>query len=269
VRTFLAAAVYHTHLLQRFPERAPQAAFGRGVPLSPLFFELTGMSPRQRNASVRLGPMVVGLLLASLVWPSQVTAQEALEILQSAADRHQAISGFCADFRQVVENDILRETTRSRGQICQADSDRFEMRFSDPPDGDRVVADGEHLWIYLPSADPGQVFQGAVNGGGGQFDLHREFLSEPGQRYAPTLEGRDEVDGRETWVLFLEPMGRSPFLRARIWVDAADFMVRKLEITEDEGFVRMVELSDLEVNPTIPPERFQFEPPSGVQVIRR
>lgn len=213
--------------------------------------------------------MALAGLLAALAWPSAAMAQQPLDILQSAADRYQAISGFCADFQQVVENDILRETTRSRGQICQADSDRFEMRFADAFDGDRVVADGEHLWIYLPSADPGQVFQGAANGGGGQFDLHREFLSEPGRRYAPTLEGRDEVDGRETWVLLLEPMGPSPFLRARIWVDAADFMVRKLEITEDEGFVRMVELSALEVNPTIPPERFQFEPPSGVQVIRR
>lgn len=211
------------------------------------------------------------LLLATvalLVVPSSLVAQDARSILQAAADRHQALSGFCADFRQVVDNDILRQVTRSRGELCQAGSDLFEMRFTDP-EGDRVVADGEHIWIYLPSADPGQVFQGVLNGSGGQFDLHRELLAEPGERYLPTLEGEEEVDGHRTHVLALEPAGVSPFLRARVWVDVSNHMLRKLQITEDEGFVRTVELSALEVNPTIPPERFQFEPPSGVQVIRR
>jgi len=205
---------------------------------------------------------------ALFVLPSAADAQDAQSILQVAADRHQALSAFCADFRQVVDNDILRQVTRSRGELCQAGSELFEMRFTDP-EGDRVVADGEHIWIYLPSADPGQVFQGTLNGGGGQFDLHRELLADPGERYVPTLQGEEEVDGRRTHVLALEPTGRSPFLRARVWVDASDHMVRKLEITEDEGFVRTVELSALELNPTIPPERFRFEPPSGVQVIRR
>ncbi len=205
---------------------------------------------------------------AFLVLPPPAGAQDAQSILQAAADRHQAISAFCADFRQVVDNDILRQVTRSRGELCQAGSDLFEMRFTDP-EGDRVVADGEHIWIYLPSADPGQVFQGVLNGSGGHFDLHRELLADPGERYVPTLEGEEAVDGRRTHVLALEPAGPSPFLRARVWVDASDHMLRKLQITEDEGFVRTVELSGIEVNPAIPPQRFQFEPPSGVQVIRR
>ncbi len=195
-------------------------------------------------------------------------SQDAMAILQGAAERHEGLDGFCAHFRQVVVNDILRETMRSQGELCQAHSDRFEMRFSDP-DGDRVVADGQHIWIYLPSADPGQVFQGDLNGGSGQFDLHREFLSDPGERYRPTLEGQEQVDGRNTFVLALEPTGMSPFLRARIWVDAQDSMLRKLEITEDEGFVRTVELRNIRLNPEIAPERFHFDPPSGAQVIRR
>ena len=196
-------------------------------------------------------------------------SQDALAILTAAAERHEGLSGFCADFRQIVDNDILRETIRSRGELCHAPGNRFEMRFADPPDGDRVVADGENLWIYLPSTDPGQVFQGDAGTAGGQFDLHREFLGEPGHRYRPTLEGREEVDGRQTHVLFLEPLVRSPFLRARVWVDTEDSMLRRVEITEDEGFVRTVELSGIRLNPQIPPERFLFEPPAGVQVIRR
>lgn len=211
--------------------------------------------------------LAVGMAVAATIPSPAAAQQEALAILERASRTHQELSGFCADFRQVVVNDILRETTRSRGELCQARSDRFEMRFTDP-EGDRVVADGEYIWIYLPSTDPGQVFQSGLNGGG-QFDLHREFLSDPGQRYRPTLEGREEVDGRQTHVLFLEPITASPFLRARIWIDVEDSMIRRLEITEDEGFVRTVDLSSIRLNPEIPADRFRFEPPASAQVIRR
>ncbi|TVR62716.1 MAG: outer membrane lipoprotein carrier protein LolA [Gemmatimonadales bacterium] len=219
-----------------------------------------------RALRVILPLLGIGVLFGA---PAPAASQDALSILTAAAERHEGLTGFCADFRQVVDNDILRETIRSHGELCHAPGNRFDMRFADPPDGDRVVADGEYLWIYLPSTDPGQVFRGDAGAAGGQFDLHREFLGEPGRRYRPTLEGREDVDGRETHVLFLEPLVSSPFLRARIWVDAQDSMLRRVEITEDEGFVRTVELSGIRLNPQIAPERFRFEPPAGVQVIRR
>lgn len=225
------------------------------------------INPRPKLQNARY-LAVLALLPFVVLAPRPVTGQDALQILEVASERHQDLAGFCAEFRQVVVNDILRQTTRSRGEICQARSDRFEMRFSDP-EGDRVVADGRYIWIYLPSTDPGQVFQATLNGRGGQFDLHREFLTDPGERYLPTLGGQADVSGRTTWVLELEPIRTSPFLRARIWIDVADHMVRKLELTEDEGFVRTVELSDFRLDPAVPAERFRFEPPDGVQVIRR
>lgn len=210
---------------------------------------------------------LLGALLLLLL-PRPSAAQEAEGILERAAQRYRDTATFCALFQQTVQNDLLGETTRSRGELCQARPDRFEMRFSDPP-RDRVVADGEKLWIYLPSADPGQVFQTSAEESGGRFDLHREFLENPGRRYASTLEGRESVDGRPAHVLALEPRTESPFLRARIWVDEEDALIRKVEIVEDEGFTRTLELSELRLNPQIPPERFTFEPPEGVQVIRR
>lgn len=210
--------------------------------------------------------VAVALLLAG--GSSVAQAQDAAGVLERAAERYRTATGFCAVFHQTVQNDLLGETTRSRGELCQARPDRFEMRFTDP-EGDRVVADGEDLWIYLPSADPGQVFRSPAAESGGRFDLHREFLEDPGRRYAPSLEGRDAVNGRTAHVVALEPRGESPFRRARVWVDVEDALIRKVEIVEDEGFVRTLELSDLRMNPDVAAERFRFEPPEGVQVIER
>jgi len=202
--------------------------------------------------------------------PAQVATQDpaALALLERASRRYQALQGFCADFQQVVQNDLLRRTIRSHGELCQMGSDRFEMRFADPA-GDRVVADGRHLWIFFPSTDPYQAFQTDPGAAQGRFDLHAEFLSDPGRRYAPALLGREVVDGRETRILALTPLVPSPYLRARIWVDEGDALIRRIEITETEGFVRTVTLRALRLNPSLPASRFTFEAPPGVRVVRR
>ncbi len=209
-----------------------------------------------------------GMLSPPLSLDAQTAAvadADAVRTLEAAAERYRSLEAICSEFRQVVRNEILGETIRSRGELCQR-VDRFEMRFTDP-EGDRIVADGTHLWIYLPSTDPGQVFRTSPSEVGGRFDLHSEFLTDPGVRYAPRIEGETEIEGRAVTLLRLNPVGPSPFVTARLWVDDADRLIRRVEITEDEGFVRTLDLTGIRLNPTIPGERFRFEVPPGVQVI--
>jgi outer membrane lipoprotein carrier protein len=215
-------------------------------------------------------PVLAGLLLLA---PAPLASQgnaggEALGILEAAAERFGNLSAFCARFDQEIQNRILRQNTRSHGELCQARPDRFAMDFA-APEGDRVVADGETIWIYFPSTDPGQVFRSRTAVADGRFDLHREFLSEPGERYAPTLEGTEVVDGTETHRLHLEPLQPSPYRSARIWVGAEDPLIHRLEITEDDGLVRVLELSEMRLNPSLPSDRFDFEPPAGAHIIDR
>jgi outer membrane lipoprotein carrier protein len=230
--------------------------------------------PRRRRAPALAASALATLVLLGGVAPAQAQAPgnpgqaEALAVLERAAERYRSISAFCADFRQEVQNDLLGQTTRSRGELCQRRPDRFEMRFTDPA-GDRVVADGAYLYVYFPSTDPGQAFRTDPGAAEGRFDLHREFLEDAGARYTPTLEGDEAVDGRPARVLALRPTGRSPFLHARIWVDSADSVIRRLEITESEGFVRTLVLSNLVLNPDLPDARFRFEAPAGVRVVTR
>lgn len=212
-----------------------------------------------------MGP-AVGVLLAFT--PLPVHGQSALNVLEAASERYASLEGFCADFDQVVEVTLLRQVTRSEGELCQLPPDRFEMRFTDP-EGDRVVADGTDLWVYFPSTDEGQVFRQRLGAAEGRFDLHGEFLSDPGERYRAELEGRETVNGTEAHVLALEPRRDSQYRWARVWVGVGDLLIHKLEIHDDADSIRTLELSNLRLNPTLPEERFRFDPPSGVQVITR
>jgi outer membrane lipoprotein-sorting protein len=142
------------------------------------------------------------------------------------------------------------------------------MRWDDP-EGDRIVADGSDLWVYFPSTDEGQAFRTPLESSEGRFDLHREFLSDPGERYDATYLRTESVDGRNTYVLRLRPTAPSPYVETTLWIDTSEYLIRRLEILEESESIRTLDLIGMRLNPQIPPERFRFEPPPGVQVITR
>ncbi|MEX0856013.1 MAG: outer membrane lipoprotein carrier protein LolA [Gemmatimonadota bacterium] len=222
-----------------------------------------------RSLRLSIAPMALAAALLMSAGAPELAAQDARSVLERASARHDALEGFCADFAQEIEVTLLRETVRSRGELCQARSDHFEMRWTDPA-GDRIVADGTYLWVYFPSSDEGMVSRTRMAGIDGSFDLHREFLSDPGERYAATHEGMEEVDGRAVHVLHLTPQVPTQYRDARVWIDAEEFLIRKLVIEEAETeSIRTIQLSGIRLNPVLPADRFAFVPPPGVQVITR
>lgn len=170
-----------------------------------------------------------------------------------------------ADFTQEVYVPLLDSTQNSRGRIFHRAPDRFLMRFSDPA-GDVIVADGRYVWMYYPSTDDGQVMRATLGAGGQQANLYREFLADATSRYAASLDGAESVAGRPAKALTLIPRQASPYRRVRIWVDDQDSFVRRFEISEENGSVRMLELSGLRLNGTLSDDLFRFTPPAGVQV---
>jgi outer membrane lipoprotein carrier protein len=170
-----------------------------------------------------------------------------------------------ADFVQNVFVPLTERTYNSRGKMYHRAPDRFLMRFSDPA-GDVIVADGRHVWMYYPSTDARQVTRFPLSAEGQQADLYREFLSNATERYVATRTGAETVGGRATQGLSLIPRGSSPYRSVRLWVDDGDSLVRRFEITEENGTVRKIEMSGLRSNVTLADALFQFTPPPGVQV---
>lgn len=223
-----------------------------------------------RRASALVLPFALALAAVLALAPPAFAQSDAraLEVLEAAEARYSSFTSLCADFRQVLDVPLLEQQTTSRGRICQKQPDLFLMRFTEP-DGDVVVADGEWLWIYYPSMDPGQVIRSPLSSAGGQFDFHREFLASPGEKYAASWQGRETVDGREADVVRLVPRQSSAYQNARVWIDRRTRMLLRIVIEQENGSVRRVWLSGQEVNPSLADSLFRFELPSGAQVITR
>lgn len=186
-------------------------------------------------------------------------------ILRRAERTYAGVRSMQADFVQRVTVPLLDQTQRSRGTIFHRRPDRFLMRFSDPQ-GDVIVADGRHLWMYYPSADAKQVLRTTLAEAGSTVDLQQEFLSDTDRRFSVTHEGVENVAGRSADRLRLIPREPSQYLRVTIWVDRQDSMVRRFEMVEQNESVRMLELSNLRPNVSLPDDLFRFTPPAGAEV---
>ncbi len=212
-------------------------------------------------------------LLAALVLPAAGVAQlpvsggdPAPEIVSKAARVYRGLSGLQADFRQKLEDKRLGDQD-SRGTLFQA-GNRFAMRFADPA-GEAVVLDGNKLWVYTPSDNPGVVLRypppsSPVFG----YNILDWFLKSPLDRYRVSFVKTETINGRVTDVVQLQPLvpGEFQFRRATLWFDRADGLPRRI-LTEEGPQTRTVDLSNLRSNGTFPTGTFTFKVPAGVKVV--
>jgi outer membrane lipoprotein carrier protein len=172
-----------------------------------------------------------------------------------------------ATFEQTLTNPITGSVLVSHGEFQQQRPDRLAVTFTDPA-GDRIVADGKFVWLYLPSTAPGQVVRTPLSraAGVGTMDLTARFLDSPRTRYTIGDAGTEAVGGRPAHVVTLVPRTEQPFVKATVWIDDADATVRQFEVVDQSGVARRVRLTSLALNAPVDRSAFSFKPPRGVKV---
>lgn len=218
--------------------------------------------PAARGARVALAAALAAGVAA------QARAQDAGAILDRAVAAYGRVTTFRADFVQEVTDPMIGGTEPSRGEFLQQRPNRFAMRWRQPR-GDLIVADGQYLWVFLPSSTPNQVVRSRLTGRAGESaDIVAEFLDRPRDRFGVVYVRADRAGARDADVLALTPLQRSTsYSRVLIWVDRQDSLVRKVEITEASGGVRRISFDRVRTNVRIPASAFSFQPPAGIRVV--
>lgn len=195
-------------------------------------------------------------------------AQDPWPVLDHASAAYQTIQTLSADFIQVVANPMLGAPDTTRGRLYLVRPSRFAMRFT-TPNGDRVVADGRHLWLYTPSTTPGQVIRTTIPESGTTGpNLIGQFVERPRERYTARYLRGDSLETGLTDVIALDPKAPDlPYTGAVIWVARADGLLRRIEIVETSGQRRVVVLRALRVNRGVPSREVTFSPPAGSRVV--
>jgi outer membrane lipoprotein carrier protein len=207
-------------------------------------------------------------LLTALLAAGPLQAQDAGAVIGRAAKVYRSLGSLRADFVQVIDNPMI-DSAQTKGTLVQAGPAKFAMRFSDPP-GEAIVIDGQHVWVYTPSTVPGQVIRMAVPSGGPTYgyNLLAWFLDRPGERYKASYLRKERVGGGTADVIQLIPaVPDLPFEKAVIWLDQESALPRRLEIHEQSGATRTLDLSQIRVNQPVPSKTFSFKVPGGVRVV--
>jgi chaperone LolA len=208
-----------------------------------------------------------GVLLLALLGSAPAAAQDAQAIIGRAARVYRSLSSLQADFVQVIDNPMI-DSAQSQGTLAQAGPSKLAMRFTDPP-GEAIVIDGQHVWVYTPSTVPDQVVRMAVPSGPVYgYNLLAWLLDRPNERYRPSYLRSERIEGRTADVIQLVPaVPDLPFTKAVIWVDRDNALPRRLEIHEQSGAVRTLDLKRIRVNQTLPERTFAFKVPEGARIV--
>lgn len=210
---------------------------------------------------------------ATAARPAQ--AQEsATAALNHASSVYGHVTTARGTFEQTIDNPLTGRSDTARGDFQQERPSRLDIRFTNPA-GDRIVADGKWVWVYLPSATPDQVVRMPVSdghntpvGGAVSLDFISQFLTDPAARFTVTAAGSDTLNGHSTTVAVLVPHDRDDQIaRAKLWIDNGDGIVRQFEVTDPSSTVRRVRVLTESFNVPVDRSVFTFKPPHGVKVV--
>jgi len=199
------------------------------------------------------------------------------------------IASFRANFRQASHIASIDKTQLGTGQVRfhfvprgQELTTRFHWSY-DKPEVQVLISDGETMWFYLP--DNRQVIESSMT----------DVARDQGQNPVTFLRGlahleRDftpawadiDRDGDGHPVIMLRPKKPSQFidhLDVTVQREAVDayratgqsgriFPLKGLSAVDLNGNRTSIAFEDVEINPVMPDDLFQFRLPAGVEVVR-
>lgn len=210
---------------------------------------------------------------AAVLLPALLSAQprtatsSAGAMLERTARLYTGTRGLRAEFTQRVRNPVTSSETPSAGSYLQRGPGVFAVSFTQPA-GDRIVSDGKTLWVYVPSATPGQVLKMPVGANApGGVDLVGQFFTTPSRKFTVTDGGSATVSGAVLRKLVLVPKSEMGFGRAVLWVAPSNGALKQLEVTEHSGLVRTLSFSSITRTASLPANAFSFTVPRGITVV--
>ncbi len=197
----------------------------------------------------------------------EASASCAERVVRAMQQRYEGVRDLSARFEQTTRSASMGGAPPSsnpvrRGQVLLAKPDRMRWAYEEP-EASLVVSDGVTLWIYDPAAKEAQRLPAPkeyMSGAALQFLLGEGDLLKQFEVTARDCEAkRVQLD--------LVPREDATYERIGLAVDPVSGEVRATTLIDLLGNVTEVAFHDVRINTDPAPGRFEFRPPSGVQVL--
>jgi outer membrane lipoprotein carrier protein len=211
--------------------------------------------------------IVTAALLVSAAAAAPLAAQSADSTLDRAVAAYATLKTARIAFVQTIDNPLTGTSATSKGELQQRRPGRFAVKFDDPA-GDRIVSDGQWVWVYLPSSNPGQVIRAKLgDASAGAPDFAAQFLESPRKSYIVSGGSAATIDGNATHAVVLSPRSSaSQFAKVTLWVNDDDTLLRRVETVDGSGVTRRITVTHFARNAPVDASAFVFHVPAGVKV---
>jgi outer membrane lipoprotein carrier protein len=199
---------------------------------------------------------MLGLLCALMTMQAQAAAVKSLKTFVD-----QALT-FRADFSQTLLDKNLRVIQKASGSMMFERPGKFRWTYEQPYQ-QLIVADGQRVWFYDQDLDQVTVRQLDLALGStpaallaGSNAIERDF----------DLLEIEAQEGQLEWLEAIPKSRESVFQLIRLGFSQAG-LLREMVLRDSFGQVTWLIFSQIEQNPTLAPDLFQFTPPAGADVI--
>jgi outer membrane lipoprotein carrier protein len=201
----------------------------------------------------------LGLSLSSLgAWAGGGSSGDAVEALKAFGREVHAAR---ASFVQVVTAPDGSKKKSSAGTFEFQRPNRFRFDYTRPYE-QLIVADGKQVWLF--DADLNQVTVRAFDTALGATPA--AVLAGSGIERDFTLQAEPDQDGVQ-WVRATPKVSEGSIRNLRIGFKAGALVA--MDIADAFGQHSRLDFSRVETNPTLSPQRFQWTPPKGVDVLKQ
>ncbi|MHB1013572.1 MAG: LolA family protein [Desulfobacteria bacterium] len=226
------------------------------------------MRPRSESRSARALLFACVLLLLPLATGGAAGPENAGEaLLRRVGERYGAAHTLSATFRQEIPLQNVGIVRKASGTVYFARPLKMRWDYTGP-EAQMFLSDGRHF--YFRPAGSSQVIRRGVDekGLGGKIPLLLLF----GKGEIATLFRVDAADprkGGEETVLRLSPRGDGApeVRRIDLVVGTRDALIREIHVFDRMGGENHLYLTDVTVDPSLPPGFFRFKKPAGVSVV--
>ncbi|MEO8878923.1 MAG: outer membrane lipoprotein carrier protein LolA [Gemmatimonadaceae bacterium] len=211
-------------------------------------------------------PAAALVAIALAVTAVPLAAQSADSTLDRAVAAYATVKTARISFTQTIDNSLMGTKVTTQGELQQRRPSRFAVVFGEGS-GDRIVSDGQYVWVYLPSTNPGQVIRAKLGADVGAPDFAAQFLESPRKSYTVSGGAAATIDGNATHGVVLTPKSKeSPFTKVTLWVNDGDALLRRVETVDQSGVTRLITVTKFAKNAAVDPGAFVFKVPAGVKV---
>ena len=193
------------------------------------------------------------------------SAGEAL--LRRVGERYAAAHTLSARFRQEIPLQNVGIVRKASGTVYFGRPLKMRWDYKGP-EAQLFLADGRYF--YFRPAGSSQVIRRPVDekGLGGKIPLLLMFGKGEITRLF-RVEAADARSGGEETVLRLSPLGDGApeIRRIDLVVGTGDALIREIHVFDRLGGENHLYLTDVTVDPSLPPDLFRFRKPAGVSVV--